>query len=143
MVRIRVTCAISGPAFFPDAAERVTGLTLDRKSDPGQINQIDRLQGRSSFLGRAELAIQEYGEIAELGSRNAAGLMALARSVESLRRAGATELVLKVDVEYSGQCQFELSPDLMRRFADLGIPVSIACFASDVTEELGGGRSVF
>jgi hypothetical protein len=69
--------------------------------------------------------------------------MALARSTEALRRAGATELLLKFDVEYSGgPCHFELPADLVKRLSELAIPVVIACFPSDETEELGA-RSIF
>jgi hypothetical protein len=142
MVRIRVTCSISGPAFSPALAQRTTGLTFQRTNEPGEANQVDRLQPRGGYLGHAELPIQDYGELSDLSTRNSAALMALARSIEAMRRCGATALVLKIDVEYTGQCQFQLPTELLRRVADLGIPVAIACFASDETEELGS-KSIF
>ncbi len=143
MVRIRVTCSISGPAFSPALAERTTGLAFQRTNEPGEANQVDRLQSRgSAYLGHAELPIQEYGELSDLSTRNSAALMALARSIEALRRCGATALVLKIDVEYKGECKFELPTELLRRVADLGIPLAFACFASDETEELGS-KSIF
>jgi hypothetical protein len=143
MVRVRVTCAMSGPTFSPTTAERTTGLTFHRQSELNQRSSVDRFQGRPATGGSAELVIQEYGELADLSGRNGASLMALGRSIEALRRSGATELQLRFEVEYAGSsCQFELPPELQRRLADLGIPLVVACFPSDETEELGS-RSVF
>jgi hypothetical protein len=139
MIRARVTCIVSGPSFSPALAERTTGLALEKKFEPGEI---DRLRPRSAG-GRAEIPVQEYGAIAELAAKNAPGLLALQRSTEALRRAGATELLLKFDVEYAGgPCHFELPAELVKRLAEIAIPVVIACFPSDETEELGG-RSLF
>lgn len=122
MVRIRVTCVIKGPTFSPSVAERTTGLSFFKKKEPG----------------RAELAIQEYGELAELSGKNAGALAALARSVEALRRCGATDLRLRFEVEYAGgDCHFELPSELIRRFGELGIPLAVACFPTEQTEELG------
>jgi hypothetical protein len=143
MVRIRVTCNISGPAFSPSLAERTTGLTFQRSNEPGEPGGVERLGSRAPYLGRAEMPIQEYGELTDLSTHNSAALMALGRSIEALKRCGATALVLKIDVEYAGQCQFELPSDLLKKVADLGIPLSFACFASDETEELTRARTKF
>jgi hypothetical protein len=140
MVRVRVICVVRGASFSPALAEQTTGLALDRKVEPGEAS---RLAPRGSGGGRAEVVVQEYGELADLAGKHAGGLMALGRSTEALRRAGATELVLKVDIEYAGACQFELPADLVRRLADLGIPLAIACFPKDETEELGSGSDAF
>ena len=135
MLRVRATCACSGPSFSPSAAERETGLTFFRKSEPGQQSELDRFQGHSPFYGRAELALQEYGELADLTARNS-GLDALGRSIESLRRAGAVEIMLRFDVEFAGACSFQFSPELLKKLNELAVPLVISCFETDVTEEM-------
>jgi hypothetical protein len=135
MVRVRVTCALRGLTFSPSLAERTTGLPLERKLEPGES---DRLHGRGkSGGGRAEVVVQEYGAMGELVTKNAGTLSALGRSVEALRRAGATDLTLRLDVEYEGPAQFEIPADLIRRLGELGLPVVIGVFAKDETQDLG------
>jgi hypothetical protein len=142
MVRVRATCTVSGPAFSPRAAEAQTGLRFARKSEPGELSEVDRYQGHSPGSGRAELALQDYGTIADLTGKNAPALDALARSLESLRRAGATDLRLRFDVEYAGPCAFDFSSELLRRLGDLGLPIYISCFEAQETEEMSQRGSV-
>jgi hypothetical protein len=133
MVGVRVTCVMSGAGFSPALAERSSGLTLQHKSEPGEP---DALTGKPSPLGHAELLIQEFGNLVDLGAREGTVLMALARSLEAFRRAGATDLKVRIEIEYAGHCQFELPAELLRRLADLAIPVVVSAFPTDETEDL-------
>jgi hypothetical protein len=47
--------------------------------------------------------------------------------VEGLRRHGATDIVLHVDVAYDAQCNLEFSPRLLRALAALRIPFTVTC----------------
>ena len=136
MVRVRATCIVSGPSFSPHAAEARTGLLFSRKSEPGELSEVDRYQGHPAGIGRAEIPIQEYGGLADLAGKNMASMDALARSLESLRRAGATDLKLRLDVEYAGPCVLDLPAELLKKFGDLGLPLVISCFEAQETEEL-------
>jgi hypothetical protein len=136
MVRVRATCIVAGPSFSPRAAEAQTGLHFSRKSEPGELSEVDRYQGHPAGPGRAEISLQEYGALSDLSGKNMAAIDALARSLESLRRAGATELKLRFDVEYAGPCVLDMPADLLRKFGDLGLPLVISCFEAQETEEL-------
>ena len=142
MVGVRVTCVMSGAAFSPSRAEHSSGLSFSRKSEPGEGTAIDRLSGKPSHLGHAELTIQEFGTLAELGVKDGTVLMALGRSLEALRRAGVTEFRIRFDVEYAGQCQFELPAELIKRLAELGLPVVVSAFPTEHTEDIAS-RSAF
>ena len=136
MVRVRAVCKLSGPTFSPREAEAHTGLRFSRRSEPGELSEVDRYQGHSAGPGRAELAIQEYGAPADLAGKNMAAFDALARSLDALRRAGATELALRFDVEYAGACVIDLPPELLRKIGELGLPLAISCYEAQETEEL-------
>jgi hypothetical protein len=136
MIRVRATCTVSGPNFSPRTAEAQTGLRFARKSEPGELSEVDRYQGHTPGHGRAELALQDYGTVGDLTGKNAGTLEALGRSLEALRRSGATDLRLKFDVEYAGPCAFDFSADLLRRLGDLGLPLHISCFEAQETEEM-------
>ena len=136
MVRVRAICTASGPAFSPRAAEAHSGLLFARKQEPGELSELDRYQGHSPGAGRAELALQEYGSLADLTAKHQSALDALGRSVEALRRAGATDLRLRFDIEYAGACVLDLSSDLLRKLGDLGLPLTISCFETHETEEM-------
>jgi len=136
MVRVRATCNVSGPTFSPRAAESQTGLSFVRKSEPGQQTDVERYQGLDPSLGRAELQLQEYGALVDLAARSNSTLDALARSLDALRRAGATSMELRFDVEYSGQHVLEMPIELLRKLGDLGLPLSIHTFDAQETEEL-------
>ena len=136
MVRVRAICIAKGASFSPRAAEVQTGLRFSRKQEPGELSEVDRYQGHTSGQGRAELSLQDVGALEDLSGKNAAALDALARSLESLRRAGATELSLRFDIEYAGTCALHLPPDLLKKLGDLGLPLVITCFEAQETEEL-------
>jgi hypothetical protein len=131
MVRVRATCICSGPGFSPRAAEAQSGLRFSRKSEPGELSEVDRYGH-----GRAELPLQEYGLFSDLTGKNSAPLDALGRSLEALRRSGATDLRLRFDIEFAGQCVFELSPELLKKLGELGLTLHVSCFEAQETEEL-------
>lgn len=136
MVRARATCSASGPTFSPRAAEAQTGLTFTRKSEPGEVSEVDRYQGHTQGHGRAELSLQEYGLLADLVGKNQSALDALARSLESLRRAGATDLKVRFDIEYAGPCVIDVPAALLEKLGELGLPLVIHCFEAQETEEM-------
>lgn len=136
MVRVRATCICNGPGFSPRAAESQSGLRFSRKSEPGELSEVDRYQGHAPGHGRAELPLQEYGMFSDLTGKNSSPLDALARSLEALRRSGATEIRLRFDIEYHGQAVFDLPPELLKKLGDLGLPLHISCFEAQETEEL-------
>lgn len=136
MVRARAVCLVSGPSFSPRAAEALTGLRFSRRSEPGELSEVDRYQGHSKGPGRAEIPLQEYGTPTDLGGKNMAALDALARSLEALRRAGATDLKIRVDIEYAGPCVIDFPAELLRKLGDLGLPLVMSCYEAQETEEL-------
>lgn len=136
MVRVRAICNLSGPGFSPRAAESQTGLQFTRKSEPGEISDLERYQGKSANEGRAELLLQEYGQVSDLLSKNQSSLDALARSLDALRRAGATDMELRFDVEVSGANVLEMPAELLRKLGDLGLSLSIHTFDAQETEEM-------
>ncbi len=136
MVRVRATCICSGPGFSPRNAEAQSGLRFSRKSEPGELSEVDRYQGHSPGHGRAELPLQEYGLFSDLTGKNSAPLDALGRSLEALRRSGATDLRLRFDIEFAGQCVFELSPELLKKLGELGLTLHVSCFEAQETEEM-------
>lgn len=100
------------------------------------MSELDRYQGHTSGHGRAELLLQEYGMLADLVGKNQSALDALARSLESLRRAGATDLRIRFDIEYAGPCVVDVPAALLEKLGTLGLPLVIHCFEAQETEEM-------
>jgi hypothetical protein len=136
MVRVRAICIASGPGFSPKTAEAQSGLRFSRKTEPGELSEVDRYQGHAPGYGRAELSLQEYGLVSDLTGKNSSALDALSRSLEALKRSGATELRLRFDIEFAGQCVLDFPSDLLKKLGDLGLPLHISCFEAQETEEM-------
>ena len=122
--------AISGTAFSPRAAERATQVIFSEKTEPGEICSRGRYRGKPALQGWGKYDFSVPPEEADLVSSRSEVLAILERCVPEYRTAGAQEIILHFNVSYSSQCNLQLTAPLIRRLANLGVDVTLTCFAA-------------
>jgi hypothetical protein len=130
-IRVEGYWAISGAEFSPSAAERVTQVLFTEKTEPGEIGARGRYRGRPAPQGWGQCAFAVSPEDADLVSAHSEVLVTFERCVPMYRAAGAQEIMLHFNVSYSNQCNLQLSAPLLRRLAELGVDVTLTCFAAE------------
>ena len=120
-------CRLWGDNFSPLAIEEKTGIKFDRKNEPGEIGKIGRYKGTSIPFGNAEIDFSETGTSTDLLSPDAPILDTIEKHRSSFLAAGATEIILIINVFYKEQCNLEQSHQLLKRLAGLEVDLSISC----------------
>ncbi len=126
MVKIGVTLRASGPEFSPEEAERHSGIRFSKKNEPGDLGRIGRFQGQPLPYGSGELNGPESGMDLKIPNRS------FFESIERLARAclaaGATSVLLHLDVAYTEQCNLELSNEFVSALARTGVAITMSCY---------------
>ena len=125
ITRESISIKITGDTFSPSEAERVTGLSLSRTIEPGEIAPRGRYKGRPSPHGYANLSAPdeppEDGKLAAL-------LGSFLLHVETLRQLGADDIVVYAGYFYDAQCNLTFWPDAMAKLGELGVPLWVSCY---------------
>jgi hypothetical protein len=132
MVELFPYLMLWGECFSPRRAEELTGLTLSKKDEPGEIALRGRYKGQPRPYGAAEIEVPR--EIAS--ARRLLWLLELSSlHLESLRKSGASTCHVHVDVRYWDQCNLEFEPEEVGRIAALGLAFTISCYDYSGREE--------
>lgn len=118
-----------GDNFSPRSAEKATGTRFSEKNEPGDLGTSGRYKDMPLPYGSAQLELPS-SSTEELLNADAPPFKDPA-FVGKLRSSGASEITLYIDVAYQSQCNFELSPKLLRALSDLGVAVGFSCFQED------------
>ena len=126
MIKLNITFRAYGVGFSPAVVARQTGVPFSRSNEPGSIGVIGRYRDQSVPYGSAELVCPEV--CADLIIPDAWFFPALKRITPACLAAGATEVVLHVDVAFTDQCNLEMSSGFASSIADLGITLTMTCY---------------
>ncbi|WP_437576740.1 hypothetical protein [Sorangium sp. So ce887] len=128
-IRVEGYWVASGMRFSPGAVECAAQVPFSEKIEPGEIVSRGRYRGRPSLEGWGKYDFSVPPDDADLLSSKSEFLATLERCIPVYKAAGAQEIVLHFDVSYAGQCNLQLTVPLIRRLAELGVDVTITCFA--------------
>jgi hypothetical protein len=132
MVRVYAELRAQGERFRPSEAERAAGVTFSTKSEPGEIGTIGRYAGKPKPYGSAELLMSVEAEAAAATHGHLLDgdwLKQVALMVPHCRSAGATSVVVHLDVSHDGQCNLAFSPEELTALAGVGVPLTLSTFA--------------
>jgi hypothetical protein len=132
MIKTTLVLCASGSTFSPAAAEERAGVSFSRKNEHGDLGVIGRYKGQAIPYGSADLFDMENGT--DLAAPRAQFFDAIERAVPECEAAGATSIVLHINVAFSGQCNIEMSPGFIASVARLGIPLTLTCFEDETRE---------
>lgn len=126
LIKVNAVFRASGPEFSPDNAERNSGIRFSQKNEPGDIGTIGRFRGNPLPYGSCELN----------GPKTGMDLLvpdpSFFESVEHVARAclaaGATSMLLHLDVAYTEQCNLELSNEFVSALARAGVTITMSCY---------------
>jgi hypothetical protein len=129
-MEVDISCCIQGESFSPLSAEKVTGLSFSDKSEVGQLGKVGHYKGIPIPYGACVLRFAEMNSL-PYGPRLEQMIGSLEKHVDLLKKCGAQDFVLRLVVSYEAQCNLEFSPVEMNRLANLGIHVTVSCYASE------------
>lgn len=129
MLDIYVACHLWGEEFSPRSVETQLGSVFKDLKEPGDISRYGRYVNQPLPYGSATVVLRDGGETGEIIPRKA--LRWLAGNMGLFRRAGATEIYINVVVGYVGNCNFGMSPGLLKDLSKLGIGLSISCYEDE------------
>ncbi|MET3195218.1 hypothetical protein [Bacillus sp. OAE603] len=129
ITEMNIACHIYGDNFSPNKVEQLTGLTLSKKIEIGDITAIGVYKGKPSHYGDCVLYPPENHKQSE-----DYGLLWLAENLskhlELIRKCGAENIEVVIGVFYDGQCNFVLDSKAINIIGGLGFPLQISCYDS-------------
>jgi len=121
MVRVFTKIFTAGQCFSPADAERALGVTFELANEPGARGR----SGRILDDGAAWLRIGPPEGAPTLSAATASEAVA---RLDALRTLGASDPTIHVDVEYDGQCNLELEPDVLGILASSGATLALSVY---------------
>lgn len=116
MIKTLFSLSVSGEEFSPKRAETELGLSFAYKRERGEKSER---YGVVSGLGLAMfIGIRDINEILEIAERN----------IANLKRLGASEFDLALEVLHDGQCNFEIDQRSLLRIGHLGLGLAISTY---------------
>lgn len=129
MLKTTTVFRATGSDFSPANAERVSGVSFSKKNEPGSTGTTGRYRGQPLPYGSGELVDSE-NEI-DLQNPNVMFFAVIERIAPACLAAGATLMLLHIDVAYTDQCNIEFSHEFVAALAQLGISITMSCFEDD------------
>jgi len=125
MVKTHLYSILSGKTFSPKKAEKLFNISLNDKNEPGDIGKTGRYKGRKIPFGSC---VFEEGSDNNLDEQEKI-LVQLESCLSELHNINVEDIILHLDVEYEGQCNFELSGKFLTKASLLKIPLTISCYS--------------
>ena len=123
-----MTLELQGDTFSPSEAERLTGLSLVRKVEPGEIGERGRYRGQPTPYGAAALAVPE----AVPEEQKLEWLLTVAlEHLSTFRRLGADEPEVYATYAYDAQCNLSYSSSELEKLARLSLPFCVSCYRDE------------
>jgi hypothetical protein len=132
MIKVQASCLIYGESFSPRKFENKTGLKLSQTNEKGDIGKVGKSRNKPMPYGSGILEFPEDEKFA-LSSESKL-LKALTGFIEEAKVAGAEDIDMYLNVEYTDQCNFTLEPEFLKIVSQLSIPVSISCYPASSEE---------
>ncbi|MDZ4700997.1 MAG: hypothetical protein SH809_14915 [Rhodothermales bacterium] len=128
MTKLYATLELQGDMFPPSEAERLTGLSMIHKVEPGEIVKRGRYKGQPSPYGAASLAVPEA--VAEKEKLEWL-LDAALKYVGTFRRIGTDRLYIHASYAFDGQCNLAYSTSELRKLAELDLDFTVSCYLDE------------
>lgn len=119
MIKIRTHCTFYGDNFYPEQLENKLNLVFDEKNNPNEFLQDTKIKVE---YGTATLICKGKGY------PNNKYLDKISLIIKHVNAFKIDKAVLHMDIEHDGQCNFEFSPELLKKIASLNITLSITTF---------------
>ncbi len=129
MIRLFPYCWMCGETFSPRTVERRAGIVFDAKDEPGEIARSGRYRDQPNPHGSA--SIDFVHDRSSCDPLSMESLNFLAENIPIFREAGAEDIGIHCDVDYSDQCNLAMSPEFLVAVASLGVPLSFSCYEDD------------
>lgn len=133
MIKVQASCLIYGESFSPRKFENETGLKLSQANEKGDIGKVGKSRNKPIPYGSGILEFPEDAEFAL--SSDSRLLRALTRFMEEAKVAGAEDIDIYLNIEYTDQCNFTLDPEFLKIVSQLSIPISISCYPTTANSE--------
>lgn len=110
---------VDGPTFSPSRAEQQCAISFNQKSEPGDIGRMGKYKNRPVPYGSG---------IFEFPLDSSAEPFKNSTFIDELRRLGASNVTIYINVEHGTQCNFELASQMLIALGRLDLPVGFSCY---------------
>ncbi len=116
-----------GSQFSPLKAQSEIGITFTKQNEVGENGSTGKFNLKPYDYGAASIDF-ECADTTDsyLVPKEIIQLLKLHK--DTLTGLGVEDIVVTINVSYSGQCNVEFDPAFMRAVADLGLPLVMTCF---------------
>jgi hypothetical protein len=127
-MRTHVYISLSGERFSPAEAERVTGLVLLDKREPGHIGRYGRYRGKPVPYGAASLDAPKRIPPSE----KLTWVLDLALPhIETLRALGVDQAEVWILEHFGSQINMAYRPEELEKLARLGLPLCVSGYETE------------
>ena len=134
-MHVRTCLSCTGARFSPQVIEARIGFKWTVAHEPGAMGGMGRYLGRPIPFGSAELISSYDSEMLAVPDQE------FFRKAEAIIRVGKEmgieECILRMDVEFQGQCNLELGPHFVSEVQRLGVPLALTCYESREEDRSG------
>jgi len=128
MVKINPRCSIQGDRFSPSRVA-LTGVKFKEAHEPGEIGQLGIYRDKPTPYGTATISVAEksgdWGLLDKI-------LDILENNIDSIREAGAEDVILDCDLFHDEQCNFEFTREQLGRIYALNVFFTVSCRSNDM-----------
>ena len=128
MTSVKPRIMATGISFTPRALN-TPGFIAEDINDPGEIGTVGRYRDQPLPRGNVSYLLSKTPVDWDAIDALALKLPALARDLKAL---GAEEITLHLDVIHDGQCNFDISPILLKAVTAANVVFTISCWSEDV-----------
>ena len=116
-----------GSNFSPRQATDESGISFTEQTEVGEIGTQGKYNAKPFDYGAAHINFKS-GDDRDSFLVPLEVLNLVKMHKETLKRLGAEEISITVNIAYQGQCNLELSPAFMKMVSDLGVPLLMTCY---------------
>ncbi|MCB9061886.1 MAG: hypothetical protein H6622_10220 [Halobacteriovoraceae bacterium] len=134
LILTQISLSIYGDSFSPSKIKESEDLKFDNKNEVGDIGKRGRYKGKPIPYGGASLYIEKKFPVKEKDGDElipSSFLDLIENNMDSFKNAGGTDIELRLSIFWKDQCNFDFSPDLIKRIGNLNIPFLISCYDDD------------
>ena len=119
-----------GPHFSPSKAKVETGLLFTEEHEIGDLGKLGKYKSKPYDFGAASIDF-ECDETEFLVPYSM--LKTLKVHKETLKRLGAEEIQIFLNIAYKNQCNLEFAPNFMKIIAELNVPLLMTCYEDEAS----------
>jgi len=117
---------MQGKSFYPTKLQDITGVIVTNANNPGDNGRTGKYRDVPVPYGAGEWFMTNNSET-PYGQTFTQLVRLIEMHFPSIKKCGADELVIYMNIYYDKQCNLEFSPHELGKLSALGVTLAITC----------------